>query len=262
VPTRHAAAAENIAIDVLYEDDHLIAVDKPAGVAVHPAYKNTTGTLLNALLWRARGWPAPQRPSIAGRLDKLTSGVVLAAKTASAHAALQRAMAAKDARKQYLAVVYGRVNASWGEIRLPLSRDRADRRKMSVSRTGGAPSATGFERLAIAAAPRSGLSLLQCTLLTGRMHQIRAHLAFCGWPIVGDPVYGEPRWPAVTDQEVAEALRAFPRQALHAWRLSLTHPATGARLIVQAPVPPDLLRLLQVTGLSLPPPSIDLPTHH
>ena len=241
---------EDVRLEVLYEDDYLLALDKPAGVVVHPAYKNTTGTVMNALLWRAREWPAPQRPSIVGRLDKLTSGIVVVAKTAAAHAALQRAMAARDTDKDYLAVVYGRVNVVNGEISFRLRRDPGDRRRVVASRTVGAQSLTRFERLARVRAPHAGLSLVRCTLVTGRTHQIRVHLAARGWPVVGDPVYGEPRWSKVGDPVLATALRTFPRQALHAWRLALTHPVTRARLFLEAPVPRDLEKLLTVTGLS------------
>src|SRR5207248_2900184 len=162
--------------------------------------------------------------------DKLTSGIVVVAKSADAHAALQRAMAAKDAEKDYLAVVYGRVNVARGTIDLRLRRDPQDRRRVLASPTAGVQSLTRFARLSRVSAPRAGLSLVRCTLGTGRMHQIRVHLAARGWPIVGDAVYGEPRWSTVGDAELAATLRTFPRQALHSWRLALTHPATGARL--------------------------------
>ena len=247
--TSGGMAPEDVHVDVLYEDEHLLALDKPAGVVVHPAYKNTTGTVMNALLWRAREWPAPQRPSIVGRLDKLTSGIVVVAKSAAAHAALQRAMAARDADKDYLAVVYGRVNVAASGISCRLRRDPSDRRKVVVSATAGALSLTRVERIDRVAAPSAGLSLVRCRLVTGRTHQIRVHLASRGWPIVGDPIYGEPRWPMVADPVLAAALRTFPRQALHAWRLGLTHPVTRARLVLEAPVPPDLDSLLTVTGL-------------
>jgi 23S rRNA pseudouridine1911/1915/1917 synthase len=245
-------APEDVRLDVLYEDDHLLAIDKPAGVVVHPAYKNTTGTVMNALLWRARGWPASQRPSIVGRLDKLTSGVVVVAKTSAAHAALQAAMAAGDAEKIYLAVVYGRVNVARGEIRFRLRRDPGDRRRVVASSTVGAESVTMIERLARVSAPDAGLSLVRCALITGRTHQIRVHLAARGWPIVGDPVYGEPRWSKVRDPTLAAALRTFPRQALHAWHLALTHPVTRARLRLEAPLPRDVEDLLTATGLPRP----------
>jgi 23S rRNA pseudouridine1911/1915/1917 synthase len=202
--------------------------------------------VLNALLWHARGWPATHRPSLVGRLDTLTSGVVVVAKTGAVHAALQRTLRDKD----YLAVVYRSVNVARGQISLRLQRDRGDRRKVVASTTIGAPSLTRFERLARVAAPRAGLSLLRCRLGTGRTHQIRVHLAARGWPIVGDPVYGEPRWSQVVDPALAAALSAFPRQALHAWRVSLTHPVTGEPLTFEAPVPRDLEGLMTASGLS------------
>jgi 23S rRNA pseudouridine1911/1915/1917 synthase len=246
---RAPMAAENVTLRVLYEDDYLLAVDKPAGVVMHPTYKNSSGTLLNALLWHARSWRPGARPSLVGRLDKLTSGVVLVAKTAATHAALQRAMASQDSEKDYLAVVYGRVNVARGRIDLRLAKDRLDQRRVVASATDGAPSLTRFERLAHVAAPPVGLSLLRCGLVTGRTHQIRVHLAARGWPIVGDPVYGEPRWTELDDPSLAAVLRSFPRQALHAWRIGIRHPATGARLALEAPLPDDTAELLSAAGL-------------
>jgi 23S rRNA pseudouridine1911/1915/1917 synthase len=246
---RAPIAAEHVGLRILYEDAHLVAVDKPAGVVMHPTYKNAAGTLLNALLWHARDWPPPARPSLVGRLDKLTSGVVVVAKNAAIHAALQRAMASQDSEKDYLAVVYGRVNVARGRIDLRLAKDRVDQRRVVASATAGAASLTRFERLARVAAPAAGLSLLRCRLVTGRTHQIRVHLAARGWPVVGDPVYGEPRWSAVAEPSLAALLRAFPRQALHAWRVGITHPVTGARLMLDAPVPDDIEELLSAAHL-------------
>jgi 23S rRNA pseudouridine1911/1915/1917 synthase len=221
-------------------------------MVVHPTCGHAQGTMLNALLWRARAWPATDRPSIVGRLDKLTSGIVLAARTAGVHAALQRAMASSDSEKTYLAVVYGRVNVARGEIDLRLGHDRDDRRRVVASATVGAPSFTRFERVARIAAPRAGLSLLRCRLATGRMHQIRVHLAARGWPLVGDLMYGEPRWSQIIDPALAAALAAFPRQALHAWRVAFTHPVTRVRLQLEAPLPRDFDGLLTVSDLSRP----------
>ena len=247
---RRVMAAEDVRLDVLYEDDYLLALDKPAGVVAHPAYRNTSGTVMNALLWHARGWPGTQRPSLVGRLDKLTSGIVIVAKSAEIHAALQRALASGRGEKDYLAVVYGRVKVARGAIDLRLGRDRSDRRRVVASAETGAPSLTRFERLARVAAPRTGLALLRCGLVTGRRHQIRVHLAARGWPLVGDPTYGEARWPEIADSTLAATLRTFPRQALHAWRVALTHPVTRDRLILEAPVPRDLQELLTASGLS------------
>jgi 23S rRNA pseudouridine1911/1915/1917 synthase len=246
---RREMAAEDIRLDVLFEDDHLLAIDKPAGLVAHPTYRNAQGTVMNALLWHARGWPVAQRPSLVGRLDKLTSGIIVVAKSAAIHAALQREMSSSRCEKDYLAVVYGRVNVARGEIDLRLGRDPGDRRKVIASAIAGAASLTRFERLGRVVASRGGLSLLRCRLATGRTHQIRVHLAARGWPLVGDPVYGEPRWSHIVDPALAATLRAFPRQALHAWRVALTHPITRERLILEAPVPHDLAGLLTASGL-------------
>jgi 23S rRNA pseudouridine1911/1915/1917 synthase len=239
-------------LEVIFEDEHLLAVNKPPGLVVHPTFRHPSGTLMNALLWRARTWPSAQRPSLVGRLDRLTSGIVLVAKTRAMHAAVQRTLARTVSEKSYLAVVYGRVPRPRGTIDVGLRRDADDRRRVVVSARDGAPSLTEFERLARVAAPRAGLSLLRCRLVTGRMHQIRVHLAARGWPIVGDPQYGEPRWSHVADPALADVLREFPRQALHAWMLSFPHPAGGARVQMAAPLPSDLTALLRAASLYSP----------
>lgn len=257
VPTRaapRAMVAEPLlpgVLDILYEDAVLLVLNKPPGLIVHPSYKHASGTLMNGLLWYARNWPDGERPSLVGRLDKQTSGLVIAAKSRAMHAKLQRALSSRDAQKDYLALVYGRVNRRCGDIRLRLRRKLDDRRVVVASTTEGAASLTRFERIAVAAAPRCGLSLLRCRLMTGRMHQIRVHLAASGWPIVGDARYGEPRWKVVEDVTLAETLRTFPRQALHAWRVGFDHPVTGHRLTVEAPVPPDVQELVTRTGLEV-----------
>jgi 23S rRNA pseudouridine1911/1915/1917 synthase len=258
---RRAMSAEAVKLDVLYEDDHLLAIDKPPGVVMHPTYRHAEGTMMHALLWHARGWPATHRPSLVGRLDKLTSGVVVVAKTAAVHATLQRTMASAGSEKAYLAIVYGRVNRARGEIDLRLATDRGDRRRVVASADVGAPSLTRFERLARVPAPHVGLSLLRCRLVTGRTHQIRVHLAARGWPLVGDPVYGEPHWSRILDPILAAALRAFPRQALHAWRVTLTHPVTHELLRLEAPLPGDFDGLLAASGLSPSFRSVDRPKH-
>jgi 23S rRNA pseudouridine1911/1915/1917 synthase len=208
-------------LEILHEDEWLIAVDKPAGMVVHPTYRNVDGTLLDELRARHSG----DSLAVVGRLDKLTSGVVLLAKSAEIHAALQKYWHA--AEKDYLAIVDGDVGLERGEIELPLGTDPADRRRRMV-RPDGAPSLTRFERLAHSSA--IGRSLLRCRLVTGRRHQIRVHLAARGWPIVGDALYGTAR----VD---------LARHALHAWRLSLRHPASRVPLGFEAPVPKELVSL-------------------
>lgn len=208
-------------LTVLYEDDWLLIVDKPAGTVVHPTYKHPSGTLLNAVLWRCRDRPGVQ-PGILTRLDKDTSGLVVIAMTPAVHAALQRDGSAGMVIKEYFALVRGTPEPRAGRIALPLARDTGDRRRVVVA-DGGAPSETLYEVLASG----RGVSAVCCRLVTGRTHQIRVHLAARGWPLLGDRVYGsaDPR---------------LPRQALHAWRVRLPHPASGRLVLVQAAVPLDM----------------------
>ena len=228
----------------LFEDDDLLIVDKPAGVVSHPTFRHPTGSLLNAVLFHARSWPSPQRPSLVGRLDKHTSGAVIVAKSTDAHARLQRALAQPASRKEYLAIVHGPVRPERGDIALRLRRDPDDRRRVVGSARDGAASLTRFERLAVHDAPP--LALLRCELLTGRMHQIRVHLSASGWPIVGDRKYGRATVAQsadselAADSEIAEAVTTLERQALHAWRVSFIHPFTGEHISVTAPLPQDL----------------------
>lgn len=223
VRARASATPEAIDVDVLYEDDWLLAINKPAGLVVHPTYKHSSGTLLNAMLWRLG---PGARPGIVNRLDRQTSGVMLVARTPEAHAALQREAARGRMRKEYLALVTGRPRRLHGTIALPLGRSERDRRRVVVD-PAGRRAETRFDVLATG----TNASLLRCELVTGRTHQIRVHLAARGWPIVGDTLYGTPSL-------------ELDRHALHAWRVSLTHPFTGAPLLVTAPLPPDLLRVV------------------
>jgi 23S rRNA pseudouridine1911/1915/1917 synthase len=213
-------------LTIIHEDEQLIVLDKPPGVVVHPTYKNTSGTLLNAVLWRVRD-RADAQPGILTRLDKNTSGVVVIALTPIAHATLQRDAAAGRVLKEYLALVRGKPEPAAGRIVLPLGRDAADRRRVVV-RDDGQYCETRYETIG---EPASDRSLLRCTLVTGRTHQIRVHLAASGHPIVGDSLYGEPD-------------AAIPRQALHAWRVTLPHPATRERIEIEAPIPHDMRALL------------------
>ena len=222
---RSVPEPEDAPLDILFEDEHLIAVNKPAGVVVHPTYKRLSGTLLNAVLWHVRE-RGDVRPGILTRLDKDTSGLVVVAFGDGVHAALQRDGAAGRTRKEYLAVVHGTPRPASGVIRTPLARDPADRRRVIVT-PGGAASETRYE---VTRSLGGNMSLVRCELVTGRTHQIRVHLSSQGWPIVGDSLYG-----GQTD--------VMTRQALHAWRLSMPHPVTRTHLVVEAPLPADWPRM-------------------
>ena len=243
VPVTHP---ENRPIELLFEDEHLLIVSKPAGVVSHPTFRHPGGSLLNALLFHARDWPPGQRPSLVGRLDQQTSGAVIVARSTAAHARLQAALASRASRKEYLAVVHGPMHQRHGGIALRLRRDPDDRRRVVASAHDGAASLTRFERLEMRESP--ALALVRCELVTGRMHQIRVHLAARQWPIVGDRKYGRPLTSSIDLEPAAAAIAAFPRQALHAWRLSFTHPFIGRQVAVTAPLPPDLAALLAVCG--------------
>jgi 23S rRNA pseudouridine1911/1915/1917 synthase len=234
-------------LERLFEDEHFLVVNKPAGVVSHPTFRHPSGSLLNHLLWYARAWPAGSRPSLVGRLDKLTSGAVLVAKTTAAHARLQRTLASARSGKSYLAVVHGPVTRSAGTIDRALQRDPADRRRVVAAAHGGLPSATRFARLDEASVDGPTFALLRCELVTGRMHQVRVHLASEGWPIVGDPKYRPVA--VVSTLRSDHAAARFARQALHAWRLSFRHPFTGVPVSVCAPVPEDLRALIRACAL-------------
>lgn len=213
-----------VALRIQYEDESLIAVDKPPGMVVHPTYKNTSGTLLDALLDHLRDRSGVM-PRIITRLDKDTSGLVLVALTPEAHARVQKDAHAGRVRKEYLAVVRGIPEPSRGTIVLPLARSPEDRRRVIVT-PAGQRCETRYEVIE----SRDAYSLVRCELVTGRTHQIRVHLAAIGSPIVGDPTYGEPH-------------EAISRQALHSWRATLLHPITRESLEIEAPVPDDLYAL-------------------
>jgi 23S rRNA pseudouridine1911/1915/1917 synthase len=212
-------------LDILYEDDTLIAINKPPGMVVHPSYKQVSGTLLNSVLWHVRERTGT-RPGILTRLDKDTSGIVIIAFAPGAHAAMQRDGAAGKIRKEYLAIVQGSPHPASGVIREPLGRDPADRRRVVVT-SGGASSETRYE---VVRSLSGGLSLVRCELVTGRTHQIRVHLSTRGWPIVGDRLYGS-------------ASDLMSRQALHAWRVALPHPISRETLAIEAPLPQDFSRI-------------------
>ncbi|MCA1991322.1 MAG: RluA family pseudouridine synthase [Coleofasciculus sp. S288] len=228
---------EEIPLEILYEDDHLIIINKSAGLVVHPAAGHESGTLVNALLAHCSnlaGIGGVQRPGIVHRLDKDTTGAIAIAKTDQAHQHLQAQLKAKTARRQYLGVVYGSPSADSGTIDQPIGRHPVDRKKMAIVpvEKGGRPAVTHWqvkERL-------GNYTLIHFQLETGRTHQIRVHSAYMGHPIVGDPVYSSGRSVGVNLQG----------QALHAWKLSLQHPLSGEWIQVTAPLPKTFTTLLDV----------------
>jgi 23S rRNA pseudouridine1911/1915/1917 synthase len=249
-PREPEPAGPAVPLSILFEDDHLLAIDKPAGILVHPSLKRRTGTLFDALLRHAEGWTGEGRqPGLVSRLDRDTSGVMLVAKGGAAHAALIRCLRAPGAAKEYLAVAYGSTPFSRGRIDLRILRDPENPSRMTASKTEGRASTTLYGKLAERDDTGNPLTFLRCRLLTGRTHQIRVHLSAQGLPLVGDPVYGSPRWQDLRDPALAAACRDFPRQALHARRLAFDHPYTGQRIEIVAPVPEDLAGLLAVAGL-------------
>jgi 23S rRNA pseudouridine1911/1915/1917 synthase len=224
----------SIDVPVAYEDEHLLVVDKPAALVVHPGAGNATGTLVQGLLARypeLAGVGDPQRPGVVHRLDRGTSGLLLVARTPAAHAELTAALAARMISRRYLALAWGHVEPPRGTIDAPVGRAVGDPTRMAVS-SSGRPARTHYELRRRFQAPVE-VSELECRLETGRTHQIRVHLAAIGHPVVGDRRYGGERG-------------AFPvaRPFLHAWRLELDHPATGARLVVESPLPPELVAVL------------------
>lgn len=228
-------------LDILFEDEHLIVINKPPGLVIHPAAGNPDGTLVNALLAHCRdlsGVGGVERPGIVHRLDKDTSGLLVAAKTDAAHRALALAFRWRTTDKRYLAIVYGHPPGQEGVIDRPIARHPSERKRMAVV-PGGRPART----LWTLRESLPGTSLLECRLITGRTHQIRVHLASIGYAVVGDPVYAGRQWRGLPPH-IAAACRAFPRQALHAWRLTLTHPASGQPLTFEAPLPADMAALL------------------
>ena len=233
LPVSAGVEPEPIALDVLYEDQHLLVINKPPGLVVHPAPGNWHGTLVNALLHHWHGPRAgldPARPGIVHRLDKDTSGVLVIAKDAQTLAALGTQFRRREVEKQYVAFVWGRLRTQRGTIREPIGRNPAHRTRMAVRR-GGREALTAFEVIE----RFDGVTMLRLFPHTGRTHQLRVHLAAIGHPILGDAVYGRAR------ARQGEAL--IQRQALHAEQIVFRHPATGERMRVAAPLPPDLIAL-------------------
>jgi 23S rRNA pseudouridine1911/1915/1917 synthase len=245
VPTEEALAfrAEPLDLDIVFEDEHLLAVNKPAGLVVHPAAGNWSGTLMNGLLAHHAKAATLPRAGIVHRLDKDTSGLMVVGKTLPAVTALVRMIAAREVHREYLALVHGRTPDEW-IVEAPIGRDPQSRTRMAVV-GGGKPARTDFFKLAEgqwqdARGLERTVSALHCVLHSGRTHQIRVHASHRGHPLVSDALYGG-----------AEAL-GVPRQALHAARLGFEHPLTGAPMRFEAPLPPELASGWRVAGLPDP----------
>lgn len=222
---------EKIPLDIVYEDRSLIVVNKPRGMVVHPAPGHMSGTLVNALLDHCRdlsGINGVLRPGIVHRIDKDTSGLLMAAKTDEAHRSLAAQLKDKRTRRMYLAIVHGQFSEPSGIIDAPIGRDSRDRKKMAVNRLHGKHAVTHFKVLE----PFDNYTLISCRLETGRTHQIRVHMASIGHPVAGDPKYGPGKTLPIAGQ------------ALHAAELGFVHPETGEELLFEAPLPEDIQRLL------------------
>ena len=244
VPAR--PASQLIPFPILFEDEHLLVLDKPAGLVVHPAPGNEDGTLVNALLAHCGdtlpGIGGEKRPGIVHRLDKDTSGTMVVAKTEPVLAALSEAFAARRVERAYLALCWGLPNPAQGRLDGAIGRDPRDRKRMAVVTRNGKPALTRYRLLAAAG---TAASLLECRLETGRTHQIRVHMAAAGHPLIGDPVYLR-RAPAVARLLPDAAERAalgFSRQALHAALLGFIHPVSGEPMRFETPPPGDFRAL-------------------
>lgn len=233
---------EALDVPILYEDEWLVVVNKPAGMVSHPTGRLQSGTLFNALLDQARAWDdATARPGLVHRLDKHTSGVLLVAKSRAVHARAARLLATEHATKTYLAVVIGRPPEE-AAITYPLGKIGERPPRVGVVEDGW-PCVTWIRRLQSTWPMPDGLALLECVLGTGRLHQIRAHLLEAGWPVAGDPIYRSAKAEAKLSATTKAQIDALGGQALHAWRLAMPHPMTGEPLDVIAPVPARLQAL-------------------
>ncbi|MBG6663425.1 23S rRNA pseudouridine(1911/1915/1917) synthase RluD [Pseudomonas aeruginosa] len=233
--------AQDIELEIVYEDEHILVIDKPAGLVVHPAAGHQDGTLLNALLYHVPDIANVPRAGIVHRLDKDTTGLMVVAKTLEAHTKLVAQLQARSVSRIYEAIVIG-VITSGGTIDAPIGRHGVQRQKMAVVDAGKVAVShyRVLERFRAHTHTRVKLE-------TGRTHQIRVHMSHIGYPLVGDPVYGGRfRIPPVASQTLVQTLREFPRQALHARVLELDHPATGVRMKWESPLPEDFLWLLSL----------------
>ena len=228
---------ENIPLDIIYEDEDVVVVNKARGMVVHPAAGNYSGTLVNALLYHCKnlsGINGVIRPGIVHRLDKDTSGIMICAKNDAAHVSLSEQIQSKSAQRTYLAVVRGNIKTDSGIIETQIARDKDDRKKMAVVKEGGRNAVTEYEVM-----ERFGkYTIVKCKLKTGRTHQIRVHMEYLGYPLVGDPKYSPMKTPF-----------SINGQALHSLTLAFDHPRTGERMEFEAKLPEDLHKV--VTRLRL-----------
>lgn len=237
---------QDIALDIVHEDDHLLVVDKPAGLVVHPAAGNLDGTLVNALLHhcagRLSGIGGVARPGIVHRIDKDTSGLLAVAKTDLAHEGLAAQFARHSIHRLYAAIVAGLPNPASGSVDAPLARSATDRKKMGIVAEGRGKRAVTHYRLV---RPLRAAALVECRLETGRTHQVRVHMASIGHPLLGDPVYGRAR---LEHRELLKRLD-FRRQALHAAELGFTHPVSKENLSFKSALPSDIQELLRALAV-------------
>ncbi|HPQ81262.1 MAG TPA: RluA family pseudouridine synthase [bacterium] len=249
-PPRVAAAVpEGIPLEILYEDRDIVVVAKPAGMVVHPAAGHPGGTLVNALMAHCKdlsGIGGELRAGIVHRLDKGTSGCIVAAKNDAAHSSLAAQFKARTVSKSYLALVFGSMKAEGGEFDKPIGRSKFDRKRMS-SRTGKGRSS--LTRWRVAERVGKDFSWLEIELKTGRMHQIRVHFSEAGHPLVGDSTYGGiKRAKRLSPGKVKDLVEGFARPALHSWKLAIDHPRTGERMEFVSPLPEDISSLLLDLG--------------
>ncbi|WP_179404636.1 RluA family pseudouridine synthase [Burkholderia guangdongensis] len=245
LPEQLAFTPDPVPLEVVYEDDALVVIDKPAGRVVHPAAGNWSGTILNGLLHRygdaAAGLP---RAGIVHRLDKETSGLMVVARTLAAQTDLVRQLQARTVKRRYFALVWGNMPDE-GTIDAPIGRDPRERTRMAVvTGASGKPARTHFRTVDTCLWQGQPVSAIQCDLETGRTHQIRVHCAHIGHPLLGDPVYGRARG----KRSVAPLPGGFARQALHAWRLGLVHPVTGRAMRWRCALPDDMTALVDALG--------------